>query len=264
MSVPNRDELLYNVLMDKKNKWDYESINPYKRKAPFFVRMEHLGRYRWAREILRRNKSKKVLDIACADGYGTNQLWAEEREVYGVDKSVSLIQKAKLHYKKCTFKAIDVDENETALKNLSPFDAICCFETLEHVKYPIRLLELLGECLSRDGYLMLSVPNGDFEPTDKNGDITSEYHEHAFSDSQLKRMIKNCGMKVEQSLHQHLSSQLHRNYNNVIRDREVTAEEIEDFFPKGEHSLNILSEIFAWPDSVKGKSYNMIYLCKKA
>jgi 2-polyprenyl-3-methyl-5-hydroxy-6-metoxy-1,4-benzoquinol methylase len=249
--------------MNNINKWDYESINPYKKKAPFFMRMEHLARYRWAKEMMRRRGGSSVLDIACADGYGTNQLWDEGRKVVGVDRSPELIQKARLRYKKCEFHEMDADENETALLNLSPFDAICCFETLEHVKYPIRLLELLNSCLVRDGYLMLSVPNGEFEPVDEDGEVVSEYHLHAFSDFQLTKMLKNCGFEIEQSLHQHLSSQLYRNFNTVIRDRETTTEEMESFFPTDHHSLDLLSEVFAWPDDVKGKSYNMIYLCKK-
>ena len=250
--------------MEKKNTTDFENINPYKKRAPFFVRMEHLARYRWAKEMLRRNSSQKVLDVACADGYGTSQLCAEGREVHGVDKSQSLIHKAKLNCKMCEFHQVDVDENEQALINLSPFDAICCFETLEHVKYPIRLLEVLSECLTREGFLLLSVPNGDFEPMDEDGNIISDYHKHAFSDAQLTRMIHNCGMEVEQKLHQHLSAQLHRNFNNTARDRDVTKAELESYFPEDTAKLDLLSEIFAWPDDVQGKSYNMIYLCKKA
>ena len=249
--------------MDKKETWDLESINPYKRGEPFFVRMEHLARYRWAREMLRRREAKSVLDIACADGYGTKQLMADGRKVMGVDKSVSLIQKARLGCKLADFHVIDVDENETAVKNLSPFEAICCFETLEHVKYPIRMLELLSECLTRNGALMLSVPNGDFEPVDASGEILSQYHKHIFSDMQLSGMIENCGFRIEEKLHQHLSAQLHRNFNNTARDRDTTTEELESFFPKDPAKLDLLSEVFAWPDDIQGKSYNMIYLCKK-
>ena len=249
--------------MDKKKTWDLESINPYKKEAPFFVRMEHLARYRWAREMMRRSGARTALDIACADGYGTNQLSVEGRQVHGVDKSESLIQKARLKYKTCEFHVIDADEDDVDIKNLSPFDAVCCFETLEHVMYPIKLLELLRECLSRGGYLMLSVPNGEYEPLDENGDIASQYHRHIFSDGQLTKMLINSGFEIEEKLHQHLSAQLHRNFNNTVRDRDTTSGELEGFFPDDAHSLDLLSEVFAWPDEVKGKSYNMIYLCKK-
>ena len=243
--------------------YDFENINPYKKDAPFFVRMEHLARYRWAREMLRRNSAKSVLDIACADGYGTKQLCDGDRKVVGADKSVSLIQKAQLNCRTADFHVIDADENEQALINLSPFTAVCCFETLEHMKYPIRMLELLNECLARNGFLMLSVPNGEFEPVDDNGEILSRYHKHVFSDAQLSVMMENCGFRIEQKLHQHLSAQLHRNFNNTVRDRDTTTGELESFFPREKEKLDLLSEVFAWPDDVKGKSYNMIYLCKK-
>ena len=209
---------------------------------------------------------KDVLDIACADGYGTKQLCAVDRKVVGVDRSVSLIQKARLGCKMADFHVIDVDENETAVKNLSPFDAVCCFETLEHVKYPgkaagaFKRMHWAGAASS-----CFRCPTGNLSLWMQTGRFLSQYHEHAFSDMQLTGMLEHCGFAIEEKLHQHLSAQLHRNMSNTARDRDTTTEELESFFPQGQvEKLDLLSEVLAWPDDVQGKSYNMIYLCNKA
>lgn len=249
--------------MKKKNNLEFESINPYQKTAPFFVRMEHLARYRWAREILRRKKSKRVLDFACADGYGTNQLYADGRFVLGADKSKELISKAKDNYTDCNFETIDIDKEADEIKKIAPFDAVCSFETLEHLDHPKRALKLFYECLEKNGHLLLSVPDGDYEPKDIDGEIISKYHLHAFSRTKIIQMLDRSGFKIEQVLHQHLGAQLHKNFNLIIRDRQISKEELLDLFPSDEKSLDILAELFAWPDDVKGNSYSTVILCSK-
>ncbi len=250
--------------MKKKHNADFESINPYQRQAPFFIRMEHLARYRWAREMLRIKKSKQVLDIACANGYGSSQLCADERFVLGMDKSYDLIDDAKKRYKGCKFEICDIDENPDMIKKHSPFDAICCFETLEHLKYPQRALYIFSECMTTDGYLLLSIPDGSYEKKDSKGNIISEFHLHAFEVSDIINMIDKSGFIIEKVLHQHLSAQLYRNFNVVARDRGIKAAELEKLFYKDCDNLDLLSEIYAWPDDVKGNSYSTVFLCRKS
>lgn len=255
---------MYNQPMKKKHKADFESINPYQNMAPLFVRIEHLARYRWAREILRRKKSKRVLDIACADGYGTDNLFVEGRYVLGVDRAQDLIQKAKDQYTDCEFIAYDIDIEPEKIEAYAPFDAICCFETLEHLKHPKKMLQIFSNILNKKGYLLLSIPDGEYEPLDSDGNIISDYHLHAFSQDNMASMLEEYGFNIQEILHQHLSSALHRNYNRVIRDHNLTHQEIVNLFPKDKRSLDLLSEVFAWPDKVKGDSYSTLFLCTKS
>ncbi|MCK5130276.1 MAG: class I SAM-dependent methyltransferase, partial [Clostridiales bacterium] len=223
--------------MKKKHKADYESINPYEDKAPFFVRMEHLARYRWAKEMLRRKKLQRVLDIACADGYGTNELFADGRFVLGADRDKALISKANSRHTNCTFETIDIDKQPDRIRAHAPFDAICSFETLEHLKHPKRALKVFNECLCDDGYLLLSIPDGKYEPKDCDGNIISDFHLHAFSNTRIVKMLDRAGFKIEQVLHQHLGAQLHKNFNLIVRDRQISKQELLKMFPSDEKSL---------------------------
>jgi SAM-dependent methyltransferase len=205
-----------------------------------------------------------VLDIACADGYGTNNLFIEGRYVLGVDRAEDLINKASIKYSNCDFIACDIDTQLEKVKGYAPFDAICCFETLEHLKYPRKVLQMFYDIITKDGYLLLSIPDGEYEPLDSDGNIISDYHLHAFIKDDMISMLEECGFKIQGILHQHLSAALHRNYNRVVRDHSITYNEFVDLFPKDKRSLDLLSEVFAWPDRVKGDSYNTIFICTKS
>ena len=65
--------------------------------------LEHLHRYAIAQELV---KGKKVLDIACGEGYGVNLLAKQAGHATGVDNDEETIRKAKKKYKagNITFK----------------------------------------------------------------------------------------------------------------------------------------------------------------
>lgn len=255
---------MYNQPMKKKHKADFESINPYHNDAPLFVRVEHLARYRWAREMLRRKKAKRVMDIACADGYGTDNLFIDGRYVLGVDRDSQLVEEASSNYNNCDFIICDIDNEAEVLEEKAPFDAICCFETLEHLRYPKKALELFYRMMGKGGHLLISIPDGKYEPIDSDGNIISDFHLHAFSYDEISAMLNDSGFWIVEILHQHLSAKLHKNFNTLIRDRDITKEEFENFFPKDKRSLDLMSEVFAWPDEIKGNSYSTIFLCTKS
>lgn len=49
---------------------NFEYVDPFNEKYDYWMRVEHLARYLWARDILK--NSENVLDVACANGYGTS------------------------------------------------------------------------------------------------------------------------------------------------------------------------------------------------
>ena len=149
------------------------------------------------------------------------------------------------------------------IKQHAPYDAICCFETLEHLKHPKNVLKLFHECLIDGGHLFLSIPDGDYEPKDIDGEVISEFHLHSFSSTKMVSMLEKSHFKIEQILHQHMGARLHKNFNTTIRDRGISKEELTNLFASDEGSLDILSEVFAWPDETKGQSYSTVYDCIK-
>ena len=59
------------------------------------VMLEHLHRYAFAIEI---SKNKKVLDIACGEGYGSNLMSKSAAEVTGIDIDETTINNASKKY----------------------------------------------------------------------------------------------------------------------------------------------------------------------
>ena len=62
---------------------NYEYIDSFDDTKDYLIRIEHLGRYYFATDILKNHKS--ILDVACANGYGTYILSKIATKVYGID-----------------------------------------------------------------------------------------------------------------------------------------------------------------------------------
>jgi len=114
---------------------------------------EHIARYRFAREFVR---GKRVLDIACGEGYGAAGLAkAGAATVVGIDVSADVCEHARRKY---GLDARAGDARAIPLPGRS-IDVVVSFETIEHVDQPV---VFLGECarvLVPDGMLIVSTPN---------------------------------------------------------------------------------------------------------
>jgi 2-polyprenyl-3-methyl-5-hydroxy-6-metoxy-1,4-benzoquinol methylase len=114
---------------------------------------EHLFRYSFAS---RRVQGKRVLDIACGEGYGAWLLSKSgARSVIGVDVCNETCEHARSKY------GIDARRGEAIaipLPNAS-VDVIVSFETIEHVKSPDAFLDECVRVLAPGGILIISTPN---------------------------------------------------------------------------------------------------------
>lgn len=119
---------------------------------------EHLARYALVAPFVR---GKRVLDIACGEGYGSWFLkeWGA-REVVGMDISADAIEKAKRYFgrESVTFLAGDACCAADQLEHRS-FDLVVSFETIEHVDGPNMLLKGLQLLCAPGGAIFVSCPN---------------------------------------------------------------------------------------------------------
>ena len=114
---------------------------------------EHVARYRFAKDFVR---GKRVLDIACGEGYGASSFAkAGAASVVGVDISAEVCERARSKY---GIYARAGDAQAIPLPDRS-LDLVVSFETIEHVSAPAAFVRECARVLVPDGTLIISTPN---------------------------------------------------------------------------------------------------------
>ena len=122
------------------------------------IHYEHLHRYRFAREFV---KGKRVLDLACGEGYGSFMLAEDAREVVGIDLDEATINHASSRYLKENLKFIKGSITDVPIHGEKIFEVVVCFEALEHIKEHDGLMKEVKRLLATDGVFIVSTPNKD-------------------------------------------------------------------------------------------------------
>jgi len=119
---------------------------------------EHLHRYAFAR---RWADGKRVLDVACGEGYGSALLSHAAAHVVGVDIAEQAIARARESY--VTRPNLRFEHGSATALPLgdASVDVVISFETIEHLAAPDqpRMLAEIARVLTADGVLVLSAPN---------------------------------------------------------------------------------------------------------
>jgi SAM-dependent methyltransferase len=109
----------------------------------------HLAVYEW---IAERCAGRKVVDMACGEGYGTEVLARRAREVTGVDANPEAFEHARLKY---TRPGVRFVRNMIELYS-EACDAVVFLQTIEHVPDPAGVLRHFEEMA---GTVYVSTPN---------------------------------------------------------------------------------------------------------
>jgi len=143
----------------------------------------HVARYASAKQFCR---GKKVLDVACGEGYGSKMLlnWGAS-SVLGVDISEDAIIKAKKRFneKYLEFRQLEADGQEFLDQQ---FDLIVSFETIEHVSNPNQFLRNIKKSLKKDGIAVISCPNDGWYYA--NGG-SNPFHKHVWNADQFRSLV---------------------------------------------------------------------------
>ena len=112
----------------------------------------HLVVYRW---IASRVGGRRVVDLACGEGYGSAVLARTAISVVGVDANPEAFEHARLKYSgpKLRFERnmIELWEGDV--------DCVVFLQTIEHVQDPDAVLARIRELVGRDGVAYVSTPN---------------------------------------------------------------------------------------------------------
>jgi 2-polyprenyl-3-methyl-5-hydroxy-6-metoxy-1,4-benzoquinol methylase len=113
----------------------------------------HLVVYEW---IARRVAGRRVVDMACGEGYGSNVLAGAAASVVGVDANPEAHEHARLRYAGRSNLRYERDLVESFSE---PCDAVVFLQTIEHVQDPGAILEHFKSMLGEGGVAYVSTPN---------------------------------------------------------------------------------------------------------
>jgi len=124
--------------------------------SPPQLEAEHRARYEMARDYI---AGGRVLDLGCGTGYGSGILLEKAMEVVGIDLSDEAIEYANEKYKSQGLEFLAGDVTNLQFENDS-FDAVVCFEVVEHIENAGTLLDEVSRVIKDEGLFIVSTPNG--------------------------------------------------------------------------------------------------------
>lgn len=150
------------------------------------IRADHRARYEWAAPRL---AGKRVVDAGCGIGYGSKILAGAECHVRAFDRSGEALEFAKQHYNhdpRITYVQGELE----AVQYPKGFDAVVCFEALEHTDKPDQVLRNFREMAP---WLYVSVPNETVLPY-----RGQRYHHRHYTAGQLETLLNRNGWEVRE------------------------------------------------------------------
>lgn len=138
----------------------------------------HMARYQLA---VPHCKGRRVLDIACGEGYGAyflHRLGATSVEAVDISRAAIEVAKARFAGPGLNYYAHDAELVDQLFDPLS-FDLIVCLETIEHLRYPRRFLEAIRIVAKKDCVIIISCPNDQWYY--RGNDVGNPYHISRYS-----------------------------------------------------------------------------------
>ncbi len=139
--------------------------------TPGEIWIEHWHRYHFA---ARWCAGRRVVDVACGEGYGSALLAKTAARVTGVDISPEAVAHAKRSYALLANVEFACAPCTALPLADASVDVAVSFETVEHIGEQARFLDELSRVLAPEGVLILSCPNK-LEYSDKRS-FANEFH----------------------------------------------------------------------------------------
>ena len=164
-------------------KWSGERFLPDLRGQ---IHYEHHHRYAICLSIV---QGKRVLDVACGEGYGSATLASTASSIVGIDISETAISHAKTRYGD-TLQNIDFIQGHADKLpfETSTFDVVVSFETLEHLAAQEQMIAEIKRVLVPSGVLVISTPDRDAYAEAYGGH--NEYHVRELTKNEFTGLLK--------------------------------------------------------------------------
>jgi SAM-dependent methyltransferase len=210
------------------------------------VRLEHLGRYLFAADVLRHRRVERVVDAACGTGFGAAELADTGIETVAVDRDPTVLAYAAQHYNRPGLTFVEADLEGDELLDIVGVGGVVCFETLEHLIDPDRALRKLRRLLPDRGVLICSVPARTWERTDVLGFPRNTRHRQLFSLDSAVRLVERAGFVVEHRLGQPHVNRLMRRESKLKNTAQISRR-LGDMLTTTDDDLRDLARLLAYP-----------------
>src|SRR5262249_15741702 len=123
---------------------------------------------------------KVVLDIASGEGYGSHSLAGVAKQVIGVEADAQAVRHASSKYVRPNLEFRCGSAEGIPVEGKHAFDAVGCFETIEHLweGQQLTFLREIERLLKPDGVFLVSTPNKLFY-SDRTGH-NNRFHRREF------------------------------------------------------------------------------------
>ena len=153
-----------------------------------------MDRYYYLKEFV---ENKKVLDIACGSGYGSEIIANYRCKSYlGIDISNETIIDANKHYKNKKIRFLCGNATNLHFIKNDTFDVIVSYETIEHIQNYNRFLKELKRVLNTRGILIISTPNKKYSSPNSIKPI-NPYHVIEFYPDEYRTLLNKYFSKVD-------------------------------------------------------------------
>lgn len=106
--------------------------------------------------FLRNQKSCRVLDIGCQNGFLCNQLMQLGHEPYGIDIVADLVAEASSKYPAINFKLANCEKKLPFEDKF--FDVVWAGDVIEHIRFTDVFLNEVNRVLKKGGQFVLTTP----------------------------------------------------------------------------------------------------------
>lgn len=228
-----------------------------------WMKLEHCGRYIFAADLLAENKCRVVIDLACSNGYGSLMLAEQIPTVIAVDRNPVYLDSDYLKNSRIKCFCLDLDEAE-GMDKLPVADAVVCFETIEHLKYPYVFLENIIRHIDDKGILVLSFPNEEYERFNEDGTNRDPYHLHIIDPKKVCQILEENGMKLLNAVGQPICNEMCSIQHELKKNGVLNSQHVDSAFNYDAVSIRALARLMAYPMSNRVEnSYSSIYVAIK-
>ena len=230
---------------------DLEYCDPFdNEERGIWMKLEHCGRYLYACDRIISLGAKRIIDAACADGYGTKMLASAGLDVSGLDINQGYLEFARMQNKAdgASYYQVDFDRDPFPA-HLTQQDAVVCFETIEHVNQPEVLLKKIHHALKVGGMLLISFPNSVFEKLDENGKNKDPFHRHIFQLNDILTLLADSGFRtISEPMGQSLCNMSYFYQSKYQKEGRIREKVINGLFRYDEFAIRNYASFLGYPN----------------